>query len=131
MSDPDATVATPLAPVARPPPSGRGDGRAAPVAEYGVGEVIVGLPRTEAGEEGAAAAAARADAASLLGDLGVTVRFADERYTTRIAAGVLREAGVRRSGRRRVVDKLAAAVMLQGELDRLRNAAGEAKGDES
>ena len=41
----------------------------------------------------------------------------DERFTSRIAEEALLEAGVSRAGRRNRVDKVAAAIMLQGYLD--------------
>jgi putative Holliday junction resolvase len=47
----------------------------------------------------------------------VDVVLYDERLTTRIAEGVLVAAGTSRAKRRRRIDKVAAAVMLQGYLD--------------
>jgi putative Holliday junction resolvase len=49
---------------------------------------------------------------------GVAVEFYDERFTTTIAEQALLESGMRRRGRRERRDMVAAAVMLQGYLDR-------------
>ena len=55
--------------------------------------------------------------AALLTEMGFEVRYQDERLTTRLATGVLLEADVRRSKRKKVVDKLAATYILQSFLD--------------
>lgn len=88
------------------------------VHEYCVERVVIGLPRSLDGSEGAAARDARGFAERLEGLLDVEVVMYDERFTSRIAEGVLVAAGTSRAGRRRMVDKVAAAVMLQGYLDR-------------
>jgi putative Holliday junction resolvase len=89
------------------------------VAEHGIVEVVVGLPRTLAGAEGPAAVAAREFAEGLVGVLGegVPVVLSDERLTTVMASRQLRASGrsVRRA--RPVVDQAAAAAILQGFLD--------------
>lgn len=46
------------------------------------------------------------------------VEYQDERLSTRAVEGTLIAADVRRSRRRRVIDKLAAVYILQGYLDR-------------
>ncbi|HLT95504.1 MAG TPA: Holliday junction resolvase RuvX [Acidimicrobiia bacterium] len=85
--------------------------------ELEVEEIIIGLPRTEAGVEGESAARARNLAAALEDRTGLEVTPIDERYTTRMAEQVMIDAGVRRRRRRQSVDKVAAAVLLQGYLD--------------
>lgn len=123
-SDPSGALATPLATIRR----GRGDvaSIAALVAEHDVAEVIVGLPYSLSGLQGRAAADARGFAAALATRLAPTpVRLFDERFTTVTAHGALRREGSgapRRRGsgeraRRLVVDKAAAAVLLQAALD--------------
>ena len=80
--------------------------------------MIVGLPTGLSGREGAAAAGARKFAGALAGRLDpVPVRLVDERFTTVIAHDVLRRGGRGSRDRRSVVDKTAAALLLQGALD--------------
>jgi putative Holliday junction resolvase len=81
-------------------------------------EVIVGLPTSLSGREGAAAAGAREFAADLAGRLvPVPVRLLDERFTTTEAHDALRRGGKDARARRQVVDAAAAAVLLQAALD--------------
>jgi putative Holliday junction resolvase len=88
------------------------------VDELGAERVVVGLPLSLDGKMGPAATAA-AEEAGVLGDvLGVPVETYDERLTTVTADRSLSSLGVRGPSRRRVVDKVAAAVMLQAWLDR-------------
>ena len=85
-------------------------------------EVIVGLPVGLSGREGPAAQAARAFAAALAGRVApVPVRLVDERFTTVIAHDALRQGGSDARGRRPRVDRAAAALLLQGALDRERS----------
>lgn len=79
---------------------------------------VVGLPVSLSGREGAAAAAARELGRMVTDITGVAVEFYDERFTTTIAEQALLESGMRRRGRRERRDMVAAAVMLQGYLDR-------------
>lgn len=92
---------------------------AALAAEHDTIEVIVGLPTGLSGREGAAAATTRAFAVALATRLApVPVRLVDERFTTVIAHRALQRGGRGSSRQRRpVVDKAAAAVILQGALD--------------
>ena len=80
-------------------------------------EVVIGLPISLDGTEQAAARRTRRFADRLRPLVEVEVVLYDERLTTRIAEGVLVAAGTSRAKRRRRVDKVAAAVMLQGYLD--------------
>lgn len=79
--------------------------------------VVVGLPLTLAGEIGRAAEAAIAESKRLATVLDVPVVTFDERLTTVSAERTLLEANMNAQARRRVVDKVAAAVMLQSWLD--------------
>lgn len=81
-------------------------------------EVIVGLPRSLSGGEGAAAQAARAYASRLAAVVApVPVRLVDERLSTVTAHAALRSSGVRERKGRKVVDQAAAVVILQLALD--------------
>ena len=79
--------------------------------------IVVGLPLTMAGEIGRAAQAAVAETKRLATVVDVPVVTFDERLTTVSAERTLLEANMNAQARRRVVDKVAAAVMLQSWLD--------------
>lgn len=87
------------------------------VADEEVEVVVVGLPLSLDGGEGPAAQAARAEAEALAAAVAVPVVLHDERYTTVTAHRLLAEAGLDERARRRVVDRAAAAVLLQAWLD--------------
>jgi putative holliday junction resolvase len=79
--------------------------------------VVVGLPLNMNGSSGPAARAAIDEAAALATVVGVPVVTFDERRTTVTADQAMIEANMRAQARRRIVDKIAAAVMLQNWLD--------------
>jgi putative holliday junction resolvase len=78
--------------------------------------IVVGAPLDLDGHEGAAAREARAVGDALRERTGLPVRLVDERFTSTQAERALIEADVSRAGRRRVVDRVAASVLLQGVL---------------
>ncbi len=131
--DPQALIATPVQTLARD----RDDladiyAIVAHAQERAAIEVVVGLPRSLSGAEGAAAAHARAYAVALHQALaGVSVRLWDERLTTVDAHRGLRASGVPGRKQRESVDQVAAVLILQGALDAERtngNPAGEMVG---
>ena len=79
--------------------------------------VVVGLPLALDGSVGRAAQAALAEAEALASVVGVPVATHDERFTTVSAERPMRAAGMKAPARRKVVDMVAAAVMLQAWLD--------------
>jgi putative Holliday junction resolvase len=79
--------------------------------------VVVGLPLNMNGSSGPAAQAAIDEAAGLATVVGVPVVTFDERRTTVTADQAMMEFKMRAEARRRIVDKIAAAVMLQNWLD--------------
>ena len=114
-SDPEGLLATPVATVGPDPGE-----VAALVGARGAVEVVVGLPRSMSGREGAAAAAARSYARMLADRVApVPVRLVDERLTTVAAESALRRGGSRGGARarRRVLDQAAAVLILQAALD--------------
>jgi putative Holliday junction resolvase len=80
--------------------------------------VVVGLPRTLAGTEGAAVTMARRYAALLARKVApVPVEMHDERLTTVVAQRGLADAGVRGAVRQRqIIDQAAAVVLLEAVL---------------
>lgn len=96
------------------------------VAEYEPARVLVGLPRTLAGDEGIAATKIRQRAAEFAAGLadGVEVRLIDERMTTKVAARQLQAAGRSSRKQRSVIDQAAAVGILEGALERRRAQGG-------
>lgn len=87
------------------------------VKQYGIERWVVGMPRNMNGTYGPRAEATRAFMTTLAERFGLPVDSWDERLTTVAATRVLLEADVSRAKRRQVIDKMAAAVILQGWLD--------------
>lgn len=123
-SDPDGILATPVATLARERGTGPAPGDpdiealAALVAEYAAVGVVVGLPRSLSGDEGPAAALARAYAAVVAARVAPAwVRLVDERLTSVDAHRALRDSGVAGRQQRAVVDQAAAVLILQTALD--------------
>jgi putative Holliday junction resolvase len=88
------------------------------VREREVVEVVVGHPLLLSGRAGERALAAEEFARHLRQMLrDVPVELWDERWTTTEAERVMTAAGVRRARRRKVVDSLAAVVLLQSYID--------------
>lgn len=121
VSDSGGVLATPYSVVER---SGDAAGDRARIAEV-VREleaeaVVVGLPLSLDGSTGPAASAALAEAEALRQALDVPVECHDERLSTVSAHRSLAASGVKGAARRRVVDQVAAAVLLQSWLDFLR-----------
>ncbi len=110
--------------------------------EYGVRVIVVGHPLNMDGSEGPAARKAAEFAGKLqtalqtalqnnedLGtasDTDIRVHLTDERLTSSSAEKVLLEADMRRSHRKKNRDKLAASLILQNYLSRVKNMQGEA-----
>jgi len=122
-SDPRGVLASPVATLARDPRGGADLAAvAALVRERDAVEVVVGLPRTLAGRDGASAEMARDYAAALTPLVApAAVRLVDERLTTVVAERALRAGGVRGRSARGVVDQAAAVALLQGVLDAARS----------
>jgi len=95
------------------------DAIAAVVKEQGARAVVLGLPLDPERGEGRAAGSARAFADRLRAALAPTVpvELVDESFTTVEAEQVLLAADVSRARRKQVVDKMAAALILQRWLD--------------
>jgi putative holliday junction resolvase len=90
---------------------------------YEAGEIVVGDPVTLAGERGPAAVKMDAFVATLGRSFSGTIHRVDERLTTAQATKTLIAADVSRKRRKRVVDQMAAALILETYLQRKRRAA--------
>ena len=126
LANSDGTVATPYEVVARSGDRARDHARIAALAEEaGAVQLVVGLPLSLDGSIGPAASSALVEAAELGVATGLPVATWDERFTTVTADQQLMAQDMKAGARRRVVDKVAASVMLQGWLDHRHLAARE------
>lgn len=130
LSDVSRTVASPLLTIRRTKLAADLERLTALAAEHGVGAFVLGLPVNMDGSEGPRCQATRQFAADLAKVTDLPIALWDERLSTRAAEKALLAANVSRRRRAEVVDKVAATVILQGFLDRLRHEAPpEAPGD--
>ena len=89
------------------------------IAGRGIAAVLLGLPRNMDGSEGPRCQSTRAFARNLAARISQPIAFWDERLSTVAAERALLEADSSRKRRSQVIDKVAAAFILQGALNRL------------
>ncbi len=124
LANSDGTLATPIEVVARSGDRASDHRAIAALAEETDAVVlVVGLPLSLDGTSGPAADAARAEADELAAATGLPVELWDERLTTVTADRDLMAVQMGGRARRKVVDKVAASVMLQAWLDHRRTTA--------
>jgi putative Holliday junction resolvase len=87
------------------------------IKEYDVGLVVVGFPKNMNGTIGPRGEASQAFASEIENRFSLPTVLWDERLTTMAAERVLLEADVSRKKRKKVIDKMAAMMILQGYLD--------------
>lgn len=117
LSDPGGILASPLTVLERKGGPADIEALIALVQEYGVEEVVVGLPLTLKGEMGSQGQKAQAFMAELARRAQAPVIPWDERFSTVAAAGLLTQARRKKAVRRARQDDVAAAFILQGYLD--------------
>jgi putative Holliday junction resolvase len=122
LSDGRRQIATPLLTIRRT--RFRADAAAllAAAGRHAVVGLVLGLPLNMDGTEGPRAQATRAFARNLAALTPLPVAFWDERLSTAAVTRTMIEGDLSRKRRGALVDKLAAAYILQGALDRLRQA---------
>lgn len=114
--DPDGMLAVPVETVPRTETSAARIAELA--AEYDAIEVLVGLPISLSGGETASTADARTLAAEIAATVApLEVRMVDERLSTVTAHAALRQSGRSQKSSRRIVDQVAAVVLLQQAID--------------
>lgn len=118
-SDPARTVASPVETIARKKFTPDAARLLTVAASRRAAGVLLGLPINMDGTEGPRAQATRAFARSLAGLTELPIGFWDERLSTAAVERLLISFDTSRKRRDEVVDKLAAAYILQGALDRL------------
>lgn len=120
LSDASRMLASPLTTIAAQPQPQALERIRQLVREYGVIELVVGLPLTLRGEVGPQAELVQKFATLLETSLGLPVRLVDERLTTAAADQMLRELGVKPDKRKLQIDQVAASIILQDYLDQQR-----------
>ncbi|MBI3451426.1 MAG: Holliday junction resolvase RuvX [Rhodospirillales bacterium] len=120
LSDTGLAIATPLETLRR----GKFTADAAMLREIvvkqNVGGFVLGLPVNMDGSEGPRCQSVRAFAANLLGKIDLPLAFWDERLSTAAVTRMMIDADLSRARRAELVDKAAAAYILQGFLDHLK-----------
>ena len=120
LSDTQRMIASPLLARKRMKFSEDFKGLSALAKEHGVGALVIGLPLNMNGSEGPAAQSARAFARNFSARSDLPLVLWDERLSTAAVTRTLLAADASRKRRAELVDKLAAAWLLQGALDALR-----------
>jgi putative Holliday junction resolvase len=120
LSDTLLTIATPLETLKRGKFAADAQILGGMIARHGVGGLVVGLPLNMDGSDGPSAQSARAFGRNFAAKSELPIVFWDERLSTAAVTRTLLEADTSRKRRGEVVDKMAAAYILQGALDRLR-----------
>jgi len=120
LSDVSRTIATPLETLPKKKFTQDAEALFKIVAKYDVGALVLGLPVSMDGSEGPRCQSTRSFAANLLKLRDIPIAFWDERLSTAAVTRTLLEADASRARRAELVDKLAAAYILQGALDSLK-----------
>jgi putative holliday junction resolvase len=121
LSDTTLSVATPFKTLKRGKFGKDAASLSALVKEHNVGGLIVGLPLNMDGSDGPSAQSARAFAHNFEKISPIAIALVDERLSTAAVTRTLIDADASRRRRAEVVDKMAAAYILQSALDRLQN----------
>ena len=87
------------------------------IEKYNIEGIIVGMPYNMDGSMGRRAEITQAFINFLENNLELPIKLQDERLTSSQAENILLQADVSRSGRKKVIDKLAASIILQSYLD--------------
>ncbi len=123
LSDITRSIATPYKTLRRTKFTADAQALGEIVGSNQVGGLVIGLPINLNGTEGPRAQSTRAFARNLVAHVSVPMTFWDERLSTVAVERHLIEADASRKRRAEVIDRMAAAYILQGALDRLRRIA--------
>jgi putative holliday junction resolvase len=119
LSDVNWTIATPLETIKRVKFTPDVEALLGLAARHEVGALLIGLPKNMDGTEGPRAQSTRSFVRNLAPKTELPIVFWDERMSTAAVTRTLLEADASRARRAELVDKMAAAFILQGALDRL------------
>jgi putative Holliday junction resolvase len=120
LSDTQTTIASPYGTRVRTTFGNDFTYLASVMREHGAAGLVVGLPLNMNGSEGPAAQSARAFARNFAARSNFPVLLWDERLSTAAVTRTLLAADASRRRRSKVVDKMAAAYLLQGALDAMK-----------
>lgn len=123
IADRTLTVATPLDTIRRTKFTKDAEALFAVVDARQVGALVIGLPLNMDGSEGPRCQSTRQFATNLVGKRDLAIAFWDERLSTAAVTRTLIDADASRARRGELVDKMAAAYILQGALDAIRRGA--------
>ena len=121
LSDTSLSVATPLKTLKRGKFAPNAAAISGLIAEHDIGGLVIGLPLNMDGSEGPSAQSARAFARNFAAISPIAIAFMDERLSTAAVTRTLLDADTSRRRRKDLVDKMAAAYILQAALDRMKN----------
>lgn len=121
LSDVTRSIASPLETIRRTKFAADAARLLALAAEHRVAGLVLGFPANLDGSEGPRAQATRALARNINAISPLPILLWDERLTTAAAERMLIEADTSRKRRGELIDKLAATLILQGALDRMRS----------
>jgi len=124
LSDLGLMIATPMQTIRRGKFAADLQILAAIITEQNVGGLILGLPINMDGSEGPRSQSVRQFARNILKQIDLPIVLWDERLSTTAVTRLLIEADTSRARRAELVDKMAAAYILQGALDRMAQGAG-------
>ena len=119
ISDVERRLASPLRTLARGAFARDAEALTAVFAEFEIAGIVLGLPLDLSGRDNPRAQSTRAFARNLSKRTSLPIVFWDERFSTAVVTRSLIANDVSRARRAKVVDKMAAAYILQGALDRL------------
>ena len=119
ISDVERRLASPLKTLPRGAFARDAEALIAIFAEFEIAGVVLGLPLDLSGRDSPRAQSTRAFAHNLSKRTSLPLVFWDERFSTAVVTRSLIANDVSRARRAQVVDKMAAAYILQGALDRL------------
>ena len=118
IADPTGGIASPLATIRRRKFTDDARALVKIIDARNVGGLVFGLPVNMDGEEGPRCQSTRQFAANFLERRGIGIAFWDERLSTSaVEKFLIGEADMTRKRRAEVIDKMAAAYILQGALD--------------
>jgi putative Holliday junction resolvase len=120
IADSSLTVASPLETLKRGKFQADAERLKRLVEERQVGALVIGLPLNMDGSEGPRCQSVRQFARNLLERFDIDIAFWDERLSTAAVTRTLLDADASRRRRAELVDKLAAAYILQGALDAMK-----------
>jgi putative Holliday junction resolvase len=119
LSDVERRIASPLKTLPRGAFNKDAEALLAVFSEFDIAAVVLGLPLDLEGRDTPRAQSTRAFARNLAGRMDLPIVYWDERFSTAAVLRSLIENDVSRARRAEVVDRMAAAYILQGVLDRL------------